>query len=110
MKKLYGIPIAFLFISCLASASLGYFVGGGSNLVGYRYPAFNAFEPSKPFAKDDFSLNRYKDQVQDFRDEAEQYIENAKNDIKRIQAEMGTAIDITNEVVDKYNSFIRYGY
>jgi hypothetical protein len=87
------------------------FVSSYSNLYG-SYPSFasKAYRPSKPFSKDEYSISRYRQQVEQYRDDCESYIQAANNDIATIRREIQRAIDETNAVVSQYNSFIRFGF
>lgn len=102
--------IAAFLLGVSASTLFG-FVSGFSNLYG-SYPSFasKAYRPSKPFSKDEFSISRYRQQVEQYRDDCESYIQAANNDIATIKREIQRAIDDTNAVVSEYNSFVRYGF
>lgn len=106
--KNFCLVLVLILVLCFAGVSIG-FVGYGSNLMSW-YPEFDAFEPSKPIFKDELSIQRYKDDVENYISEAEEYLENAEADIKRIQEAMEDAVRKVNRVVDEYNTFIRTGY
>lgn len=109
MNRFLRIPLVLTIIMCFASVSLGYVLGGSNFGIG-GYPEFDTLEPSKPIFKDDFSIQRYKDEVEEYRDEAEEYLENAANDLKRIQDAMEDAVNKTNDIIGEYNTFMRTGF
>jgi hypothetical protein len=92
------------------SAAFGY-VYGSTNLS-FGYPSFSSktSKPSKPYAKDEYSIQRYKIAVDGYVREAKEYVEAGNNDIKRVQEAKAEAIEEANRVVDEYNIFIRTGY
>ena len=96
----------------LIIVSVGFISGysfGRSNLYG-MYPAFSKMTPMKPFNRDSFMVNNYKNDVTNYVKEAKEYVEAANNDISTINDEIDNAITKANRVVDEYNNWARYGY
>lgn len=107
MKKIF--ILLGLVTACLGCMGFGY-VMGGTNFGVMGYPKFDKYAPSKPFSRDQFSADSYKRQMQEFMDEAKTYMENARNDKKRIDNAIADAIDKNNEAVEDYNRWVRTGY
>lgn len=95
--------LPLLFIPLAAGA----IVYGGSNLGygGYPDPDCNRpIAPSRPYdLSDQWAVNRYNEDVRNFNTElqiysqcVDEYLENAENDIKRIQEAAQDAIDESN--------------
>ncbi len=103
MKKHY-LALFLLAISLFASG----FVLGGTNLGFGGYPDFDKIKPYAPFSLTEYEWDRYTDEVRDYRSEAQEYIENARNDIQRISEAMEEAERNANEVVDEYNRKARW--
>ncbi|AIN20069.1 hypothetical protein CH54_1396 [Yersinia rochesterensis] len=78
-------------------------VFGGSNLDFQGYPEFTDFPPSPPFNADEYSMNSYRMEVDSYVRKAKEYVENANNDIKRINEASEEAIQKANNVVSEYN-------
>jgi len=95
MKKILVLSIIALL--CTASAGIGY-VYGGSNLGFSSYPEFDGWRPSKPYSNDQYEADRYRRDVAEFRDAANEYAENANNDIQRIREASANAIDEANSI------------
>lgn len=105
------IRTTLLFTSTLlliASPALGYFYGSG-NLIGL-YPTFNNMTPSAPYSRDEYSFNRYRDEVKRYVKAAEEYVDNANNDIRQIQDAKSEAIDKANAAVKRFNDWASRGY
>lgn len=84
-------------------------VFGGSNLGYAGYPGFTDIAPIPPYIDDQLSWDRYRRDVADYTDRAKQYLDDANNDIKRIQEAQQDAIQRANDVVEEYNRKIN-GY
>lgn len=95
----------FVLIFALSSGCVAY-VLGGSNLGYGGYPSFDGYKPSAPFTKEPYAVDRYRSEVESYQYAAEEYIENAENDIQMIQEAISDAIYDVNRVVDEYNFFI----
>lgn len=91
MYKKIAISAAILAL-CSTSAALGY-VYGGSNLGYSGYPAFDEY----------LSYNPSKYEVEQYVDEAREYVENCDYDIQRILEAKADAINQANEAVANYN-------
>ena len=105
MKKLLTL------ILCLIPISAEAFYYGGTNLnsFGEPYPSFDEIEPSQPFSKDDdFANQQYRDEVEEYIRQAEEYIENGNNDIKRIIDKQKEAKSKAEQAIDEYNNWVRY--
>lgn len=107
MKKI--IIIAVIFVLCLCSAGMGY-VYGGSNLTLSRYPEFSALRPSKPYGKNRYDAERYQNDVISYRRQAQEYLNNAENDVKRINEAVNDTVEQVNSVVNEYNYWVNSGY
>jgi hypothetical protein len=79
-------------------------VEGGTNLPAPGYPDHKCsappYKPEKPFRNDEYStrsytaeVERYNRQLKDYRDCMADYVDNANNDIKRIQGAAQKALD-----------------
>lgn len=88
------------------SICFGYY--GGSNLSFSGYPSYDERSPMKPYSNDEYSQNRYKNDVERYVKDAEDYIENANNDIQKIKAAQQEAINNANRVIQEYNNYQRY--
>lgn len=104
--------IALVIVLTLSLFSLFAYIYGGTNFSFSGYPSFDDRAPSKAYTSYNGSVSRstyesYKDSVEDYVEEAKKYIENANNDIKRIQEAQKAAIDKANKVVDEYNSWVK---
>lgn len=93
---------AFILLLCAGSTALAYY----GNI---RYPDFSGYRPSKPFDNDQYGADRYRREVQNYVNECEQYISNAREDIRTIEKAISYAISEANFVVGEYNRFVRYG-
>lgn len=91
--------VALVLVPCLALA----IVLGGSNLGLFGYPSHSCSKPQKPHKPfqftDQWELDRYNAEVRRYNSELElyfscinEYIDNSKNDIRRIQEKMQEAI------------------
>lgn len=96
--------VAALVGGMLASGSAAAIVFGGSNLSLSRYPEHDCnppySKPTRPYSNDEWAIrsynnevDRYNDDMREFRQCALDYIENANNDIKRIQEGIQNVID-----------------
>lgn len=84
-------------------------VFGGSNLSFSGYPEFNEYPPSPPYGNDKYAWENYKREIENYANKAKEYVENANNDISRIQEAKQEAIQKANNAVDEYNRNVR-GY
>lgn len=84
-------------------------VFGGSNLSFSGYPEFNEYPPSPPYGNDKYAWENYKREIENYANKAKEYVENANNDISRIQEAKQEAIQKANNAVDEYNRSVR-GY
>ena len=95
---------------CSTSIAFGY-VLGGSNLSLGQYPSFTQYNyrPTRPYSNDQFSSERYRDEVKQYVEKAKEYAENCNNDVQRIYDAKSEAINEANLVVQDYNSYAQ-GY
>lgn len=94
----------FLFVSVLLLPLSSYaYVYGGSNLGYSGYPEFSGYEPSPPFSDDQFAMDNYKREVDDYVTKAKQYVEDADSDAKRVREAQQETIEKANRVVEEYN-------
>ena len=94
--------ITLIFSLLLPLTSYAY-VYGGSNLGYSGYPEFSGYEPSPPFSDDQFAMDNYKREVEDYVTKAKQYVEDADSDAKRVREAQQEAIGKANRVVEEYN-------
>ncbi len=92
----------------LTCTSAGAIVFGGSNLGFMGYPSHTCgFKPTKPFKPSSFTYNweidnynmeveSYNSRQHEFISCLQEYLDNAKNDIERIQEKMNEAVDVAN--------------
>lgn len=108
-RRLAAVLLASAFIATAAvSSAVGYSVGLGSNMAN-RYPSFSylASRPNAPYVANDKSeVERYKREVEDYTDAAQQYLLNAQSDINVIVREAEQAQREANSAIDAYNSFV----
>lgn len=100
--------VSAFFATAAVSSAVGYGVGLGSNMANL-YPSFSHLEPRPyaPYAANDKSAReRYKREVEDYTDAAQQYLLNAQNDINLIVREAEQAQIEANRAIDEYNSFV----
>lgn len=77
----------------LASASAGAIVIGGSNLGMFGYPKADCDKPERPYdLSDSYAVDRYNQDVREFRRCLTEYVENADNDIRRIKEAVDDAL------------------
>ncbi len=98
--RYYITPLIVLLLS-IPIAHAGVF--GGSNLGFSGYPESSCFKPSKPtkpYSSDRWQIESYNMQVQQYNSAwnlyiscVKEYLEDANNDIKRIQEKMEEEID-----------------
>lgn len=94
--------VSLFFIFCIVPVFA--YVVGDSNLSIGGYPEFDKWKPQKPYSgNDEYSWKRYYDEVNEYTAAAEEYIDNASNDIKRIQEAIQEAVDKANSVVSEAN-------
>ncbi|WP_395490890.1 hypothetical protein ACG1VR_10545 [Cedecea davisae] len=97
MKNIFLISALLLPISSYAA------VYGGSNLGYSGYPEFSEIEPSQPYSSDQYAMDSYKREVENYVAKAKQYVEDADSDAKRVRKAQQEAIDKANAVVADYN-------
>lgn len=96
--------LALLLLLVSVSSSMFAIVLGGSNLVISTYPDHSCMKPSKPIKPYSFNsrweIDSYNSQVDSYNMEhqlyvgcVKDYLENASNDIKRIEEKMDEAIE-----------------
>lgn len=104
MKKI----IMLILVSVCAGVLFAY-VYGGTNLGFGGYPEFSAYAPSAPYGYEvsEYEFNSYRDKVERFVNQIEEYIENGNNDIRRISEAQEAAIDKANRAIDDFNSWAR---
>lgn len=93
-------------ISCIIIISTTFcfaFVFGGSNLGFSGYPEFSKSKPIKPIYYDKFQHENYISEIQRYERDLKEYLENAKNDVQRIQESMQTAVEEYNEIIAEAN-------
>ncbi|HDW3536670.1 TPA: hypothetical protein RMN37_001625 [Escherichia coli] len=78
-------------------------VFGGSNLGYGGYPEFTQMEPTPPYSNDQYAWENYRREVERYTSDVKEYLEDANNDMKRIQEAQQEAIDKANNVVEEYN-------
>lgn len=94
MKKLLLASALLLLFSVSSSQA---YVFGGSNLTFNEYPEMSDFDkPSSYSVPSEYELERYQEALLE-------YLENANNDIRRIQEAQDKAIEEYNEAVRRYN-------
>ena len=103
MKKAILTILVFLFVTSDAAA----IVFGGSNLGIFGYPEFNGFRPSRPYSQDSYSRQNYRREMENYLDEINGYLENARNDILRIREAMEAAQSEADDAIDEFNRFAR---
>ena len=98
--------ILLVTLLCVCSASVGYSFAK-SNLIG-SYPSFSSrvFTPRPPLGKDEYSVSRYKAEVDKYIEKYEDYSMGAKNDLDDIERKLNTAEREVNQVVTDYRRFI----
>jgi hypothetical protein len=95
---------AIVLLPALACAATAALVAGGTNLPAAGYPSYKCAapvaKPDKPFRNDEYSVRsyntdveRYNRQLTEYRDCMSTYVDNANNDIKRIQEAAKKALD-----------------
>ncbi|HHP1302596.1 TPA: hypothetical protein ACR599_005402 [Klebsiella variicola] len=84
-------------------------VFGGSNLGFTGYPDFSESEPLPPYDNSDLSKNSYRIQVESYVRSAQEYLDNANSDIKRIQESKNETAEKANRVIESYNNYAK-GY
>ncbi|MCA3562444.1 MAG: hypothetical protein IOC82_15585 [Aestuariivirga sp.] len=83
----------------LASGTANALVFGGSNLGVLGYPKHTCSAPSKPYdLSDEYAVNRYNSDLDYYIDCIKAYVENAKNDIERINESANDAIREANSL------------
>lgn len=90
MKRIF---VIFIIVSLWCSSVAFAFVIGGSNLGIMGYPEFNSYLSYDP--------TRY--EIEQYIDDAKEYVENCNYDIQRIQEAKSDAITQANRAVDRYN-------
>ena len=94
MNKIILIVIIFII-----SKSLSAIVFGGSNLGLFGYNSHTCSKPYRPYEfNSQYDVDNYKYEVNSYISCIEEYLDNAKNDIKRIQEKMNEAIDEANNL------------
>ena len=101
-----------LIMAVLISACAGFlfaYVYGGTNLGFMGYPEFSVPAPSAPYGYEvsEYKFTSYRDEVENYINQAEEYIENGNNDIQRISEAQESAINKANRAVDEFNSWAR---
>ena len=72
-------------------------VFGGTNFGFMGYPDHTCSEPYKPYQfTDQYQVDRYNRDMEEYIDCINEYVDNAANDIKRIQESAQSAIDEAN--------------
>lgn len=102
---------AIIMLLAFSSTFLFGYISSRSNILGI-YPSFEskAIRPSKPYGKDEYSINRYKREVREYAEDAENYVKAGNNDIETIERAKSMAIQSANQVIEEYNRFMRSGY
>jgi len=108
MKKRTLLAVCMLALGAVVAFA---FVSGFSNLYG-PYPSFSskAMRPHKPFSKDKWALDSYRRDVEQYVEDANNYIRAASNDIDSINDAMRDARNEANQVVSEYNNYVTYGF
>lgn len=92
-----------------ATATAGAYVIGGSNFTMSRYPEPDCdapySKPTRPYSDDKWAIDqynreveRYNDDLREFRRCGVEYIENANNDIRRIQEAVQDLVSESNRL------------
>ena len=102
-KKICILLIVFVF-SC-TSFALGYY--GNSNFGVIGYSTFEKVSPTPPYSNDQYAIERYKRDVDDYVRAAESYSTACNNDIREIRDAQNESIRKANRVVDEYNKYVR---
>ena len=101
------IKLAFVLIFVFVSSGAIAIVIGGSNLDMPEYPSHTCSPPSKPTEHDSFNeqweVDQYNSEVENYnlkirlyRDCIRKYVDNAKNDAKRVKEKITEAINEAN--------------
>ena len=96
MKKFAAAVVVALFFP----VSLNAFVVGPSNFDFIDYPDHKCSQPWKPYSSDSYARDRFKYEVEEYRDCIKKYVEAAKNDREHITEK-------ANKAIDEFNYFIR---
>lgn len=84
---------------------------GGTNFGITGYPKFSAIKPSKPYSYNGTVSKReydnYRSSVVSYVEKAQEYLENADNDIKRIKEIQEDVIDDANSAIEEFNSWVK---
>lgn len=87
--------LVVLLLACFWATSVAFaYVYGGTNLGYMGYPKFDAFLPYNPSQLD----------MQLYISEAQEYLDNCDNDIKRIIEAKQEAVDTVNNAIYDYNN------
>lgn len=87
-KKVLSLVCLGVMLLVVSSACLG--SGWGSNFDYGGYPSFDAYRPTPPSVfiggdVEEYQLTCYRNEVESFQNESEEYINNAENDIESIR-------------------------
>ncbi|AXS17584.1 MULTISPECIES: hypothetical protein [Klebsiella] len=104
---IFSATVSFCFFLLPFTASAVVF--GGSNLGFTGYPDFSESEPLPPYDNSDLSKNSYRIQVESYVRSAQEYLDNANSDIKRIQESKNETAEKANRVIESYNNYAK-GY
>lgn len=95
--------------SLIVAPALAY-TGYGSNQGYFDYPEFNEFAPSPPYSREKWQVDQYRQEVEDYVEKAKRYIENCDSDkrtmLDEINREQEEAVRKANNVVDEFNNWI----
>lgn len=108
------IVISIILLSILSVGLFAYsFIFGGSNLGYMGYPEFSDMPPNEPYTGYDKIISEveyesYRREVEEFVENAKEYVENGNYDIKRIEEAQQEAIDKANEAIDDFNYWVNF--
>ncbi len=87
-----------IFLSLFIGGNAFALVLGGSNFGLLGYPEHHCLKPTKPFEfRDEWEIENFKRDVSIYKDCVVEYLENADNDIRRIQ-------EATEELINEANA------
>ena len=90
----------FLLIQIFACGTANAIVFGPTNFDLFGYPDPKCSEPVVPYVRDEYSVTMFNLEFETYKQCIKAYLDGAKNDRERI-------LEKYNEIIDKYNMFIR---
>ena len=105
MSKLTRVVVCTLLLG--GGFLFGRYIDPFSNVGGYPKFESKVFRPRKPYSRDQYSAERYRRQVQEYLEDAENYCKAVENDIADARTEKRHAVESANEVVAEYNRWVK---